>query len=152
MPLNLEPGAVKQYAQSMEALKRKATPSPPAARHSTLSRARPPEPPAAAGTSLQVGIPPVEDVIGATLDHQLACSGGSVRGFLQSATEGVSLGKQSEVLAKVYAALDRVEAQSGPAEAGNEAGLKALEREVQVRGDSLHSPSGAGWRSMDLYT
>lgn len=100
VPLSLEPEAVKQYATSMEALKKK------------------------------VGIPDVEEVTNATLDHKLLVAGGNVRSFLQSATEGVPLGSDGEVVTKLFAALDKVEAASGPVEPGNDQAINDFQKEL----------------------
>jgi hypothetical protein len=100
VPLSLEAGAVKKYASDMEALKRK------------------------------VGLPEMEELLGATMNHQAKVSGGSVRKFLQEATEGVDLGDRSEILYKVQAALDKIEETSGPVTTENAKALSAFQKEV----------------------
>ena len=82
---------------------------------------------------MQVGMPPMEEAFSATLDYQLQLSGGNVRKFLTSATEGVDLGEQAEVVNALFAALDKVESSAGPVDPSNEKALKAFEKEAQVR-------------------
>ena len=81
----------------------------------------------------QVGIPDMEEVFNATLNHELSLSGGNVRKFLLAATAGVDLGNQAEVVTKMFAALDKIEAQSGSVTAENTVALQAFEKEVAVR-------------------
>ena len=75
----------------------------------------------------------MEEVFHATLNHELSLSGGNVRKFLLSATAGVDLGDQAEMVTKLFAALDKIEAQSGSVTAENTAALQAFEKEVAVR-------------------
>jgi len=100
VPLSLDPGAVKKYAAEMEALKRK------------------------------VGLPEMDELMGATLNHQMKLSGGNMRKFLHEATEGVDLGQQEDILLKVNAALDKIEESSGPVTIDNPKALAAFQSEV----------------------
>lgn len=86
----------------------------------------------------QVGMPEVDDVVGATLNYKLKVARGNVRKFLASATEGVQLGQYSDVVDKILAAVDDIEAKTGaPLDSANEKGWKTLAKKVEVR----HYPS-----------
>jgi hypothetical protein len=97
------------------------------------------------GICTQVGMPPVDEVVGATLNYKLRVARGNVRKFLTSATEGVELGKYSEVVEEITKAVDEIEAQTGaPLDASNEKGWKTLQKRVEVghgRTITLDKPS-----------
>ncbi|EIE21575.1 hypothetical protein COCSUDRAFT_66951 [Coccomyxa subellipsoidea C-169] len=103
VPLNGDEAAVSKYANEVEALKRK------------------------------VGMPPVDEVVGATLNYKLRVARGNVRKFLTSATEGVELGKYSEVVEEILKAVDEIESQTGATlDTSNEKGWKTLQKRVEA--------------------
>ena len=78
-------------------------------------------------------MPEVDDVVGATLNYQLRVARGNVRQFLASATEGVQLGQYGDVVTKILAAVDEIEAKTGkPLDAANKQGWKTLSSKVEV--------------------
>jgi len=79
-------------------------------------------------------MPPVDELVGATLNYKLRVARGNVRKFLASATEGMELGKYSQVVEEIMAAVDDIEAKTGaPLDASNEKGWKTLQKRVEVR-------------------
>ena len=87
---------------------------------------------------MQVGMPEVDDVVGATLNYKLRVARGNVRQFLTSATEGVLLGQYGDVVTKILAAVDEIEAKTGkPLDAANKQGWKTLSSKVEVRSLSI---------------
>ena len=82
----------------------------------------------------QAGMPPMYEVVGATLNYQLKVARGNVRKFLSSATEGVDLGEYSVVVDEMLKAVDEIEAKTGaPLDASNDKGWKDLQKRVEVR-------------------
>lgn len=82
-----------------------------------------------------MGLPEYAEVADAVLDFKLKAAGTDVRSFLTSALEGraEASGALEGVEAELFAAMDAVEADSGPLAAGNTAAFQALAKRVEVR-------------------
>ncbi|BDA44807.1 probable ATP synthase 24 kDa subunit, mitochondrial [Coccomyxa sp. Obi] len=103
VPLNGDEAALNKFVNEVESLKQKA------------------------------GMPPMYEVVGATLSYQLKVARGNVRKFLTSATEGVDLGDYSVVVDEMLKAVDDIEAKTGaPLDASNEKGWKELQKRVEA--------------------
>ena len=81
-----------------------------------------------------MGLPDYAEVAEAVLDFKLKAAGGDVRSFLNAALEGRSdaSGSLEGMEEALFAAVDAVEAESGPLAAGNAAAFQALAKHIEV--------------------
>ena len=88
---------------------------------------------------LQIGMPGAEEIITATLDHQMNVANFNVRKFIDSATDGVELGPYQAVVQELSKAVDDIERETGiPLDGDNDKGWDTLKKRVEVCGIPTH--------------
>ena len=82
---------------------------------------------------MQIGMPGAEDILSATLDHQMNVAGFNVRKFIGTAVEGIELGPYQDVVAELSKAVDEIERETGaPLDQENDKGWESLKKKVEV--------------------
>lgn len=103
VPLNGDESAIKKYASEVEALKRK------------------------------IGMPGTEELLSATMDHQMNVAEFNVRKFITSAVDGMDLGDYAGVVQELTKVVDDIERETGaPLDADNEKGWDSLRKKVEA--------------------
>lgn len=88
-------------------------------------------------------MPGTEELLSATMDHQMNVAEFNVRKFITSAVDGMDLGDYAGVVQELTKVVDDIERETGaPLDADNEKGWDSLRKKVEV-GASL--PSAQFW-------
>ena len=81
----------------------------------------------------QIGMPGAEEILSATMDHQMNVAGFNVRKFIGTAVDGVDLGPYQAVVEELSKAVDEIERETGaPLDMENEKGWDSLKTKVDV--------------------